>query len=96
MRTGLFWAQALFWISLAIVQMAAIEAGLQEAFRWHWFPATIVGMVLGITPFLGSAAGIWGAMEGFRWGLGLALTVLIGVPLVGGYALAKLKRLGTL
>jgi hypothetical protein len=86
MRVGISLFAFLFWIFCATLQGAAIEAGLQASLHWHWLPATIAGIQLGILPLIGNAAGVWGAMAGFHWALSLALLLIIGVPLIGGFS----------
>lgn len=69
------------YILIGLLQIAAIVDGVEHLFGFDSIFGTIIAIFIGMfityIPMVGAAAGIYGAVESWGWGIGTALLVFL-------------------
>lgn len=72
---GLF---GIAYFVLGVVQVFATVAGLGEWLGIHWIVAFLIAVFVAYIPFVGTIAGIYGAVTAWGWPLVGALALFLG------------------
>jgi len=78
MLAGLKGVTMILFFALGFLQFFAFIAGLQEAMDVGVFGAVVISLLVSFIPFIGTVAGIYGAIEGWGWETLPAVALFVG------------------
>ena len=80
MKTTLFAVAYSGYLMFGLLQIAASACGLQHLTGLWWLFCWIASFLVGWTPVLGTALGIYGAHVQWDWSLPASFALFLGVP----------------
>ena len=80
MKTTLFAVAYSGYLMFGLLQIAATACGLQHLTGLWWLICWFASLLVGWTPVLGTALGIYGAHMEWDWGLPASFALFVGAP----------------
>jgi hypothetical protein len=82
MKTTLVAAAYAGYLMFGLLQIVATASGIQHLTGMWWLLCWLGALLLGWIPLVGTALGIYGAYDGWKCSLPVAVALFVGIPAV--------------